>query len=380
MDNLALKLVVYKAVLAAIWSDEAMSKPERSHLSGLIEQLAEGEEERAVFRRHSLAEVSREFVLEQIQELDPKSKHFVFERCLSVLASDKHLQNPDLRFLGLLRKACGIGFFAYHRRLWRLRGDGVRFGSRWRKAVLVISLLTAIMWYFAAPLVRPPEKSSGREIRLREVAMQREPVGSGLEAEWVYRFTRDSFATVEVSIDGEKHAGGSASVLGYDSAGGTYLLTNRHVAGAKLGKGKEMTYKVRFWPDIVVNASLDFASRQHDLAVLYIPILNPQRPALPLRPRAGLEVGQRVYAIGSPLGLKHTFTAGIISAMRDDFLQTDVVVDSGSSGGPLLDAQGRLCGVVTKGHKSKDFNFAHYADDVLEMLVERRKRVGTLRP
>jgi S1-C subfamily serine protease len=41
------------------------------------------------------------------------------------------------------------------------------------------------------------------------------------------------------------------------------------------------------------------------------------------RPRSALDVGERVFASGSPRGLDHTFTAGIISALRDDYLRTD---------------------------------------------------------
>ncbi|HZZ29020.1 MAG TPA: trypsin-like peptidase domain-containing protein [Pirellulales bacterium] len=66
-----------------------------------------------------------------------------------------------------------------------------------------------------------------------------------------------------------------------------------------------------------------------------------------------LEVGEMVWAIGNPFGLDQTITAGIVSAKgRDigdspikDFLQTDVAVNPGSSGGPLVDVNGDVVGV-----------------------------------
>jgi S1-C subfamily serine protease len=52
-------------------------------------------------------------------------------------------------------------------------------------------------------------------------------------------------------------------------------------------------------------------------------------------------------------------------------VQTDATVHSGSSGGPLFDNHGRVCGVVTTSHRQKDFSFALCAERVLEMLEQR---------
>ena len=75
-------------------------------------------------------------------------------------------------------------------------------------------------------------------------------------------------------------------------------------------------------------------------------------PAAPLGDSERLRVGDWVVAIGNPLGLHHTVTAGIVSATRrtlDDsgveFLQTDTALSPGSSGGPLLDLAGRVVGI-----------------------------------
>ena len=61
--------------------------------------------------------------------------------------------------------------------------------------------------------------------------------------------------------------------------------------------------------------------------------------------------GQKVYSIGSPMGLRHTVTGGIISGYREykgrKFIQTDAPINPGNSGGPLIDEQGGLIGINT---------------------------------
>jgi S1-C subfamily serine protease len=121
------------------------------------------------------------------------------------------------------------------------------------------------------------------------------------------------------------------------------------------------------------DAKLDFYSREHDLALLAVKGMKDYAKPIQINLKSGLQVGQPIYAIGSPIGLDHSFTAGVISALRDTYLQTDATIHSGSSGGPLVDHYGSLCGVVTKGHKTKDYGFALYSDAILDVLKERKK-------
>ncbi len=68
---------------------------------------------------------------------------------------------------------------------------------------------------------------------------------------------------------------------------------------------------------------------------------------------ANLQQGDRIYAIGSPVGLRHTVTAGIFSGYRSQgqdgqvYLQTDAAINPGNSGGPLVDEKGYVRGVTT---------------------------------
>jgi serine protease Do len=93
-----------------------------------------------------------------------------------------------------------------------------------------------------------------------------------------------------------------------------------------------------------------------DLAVIKLD--QPPRilPTLAFGDSDGLKVGDWAIAVGSPYGLKHTVTFGIISATgraqmgmldTEDFIQTDAAINPGSSGGPLLDAAGLVVGVNT---------------------------------
>lgn len=91
-------------------------------------------------------------------------------------------------------------------------------------------------------------------------------------------------------------------------------------------------------------------SPTHDLALLSILVYNS--PFIQAVDNGRYpDQGQRVYTIGSPVGLSHTVTSGIISGYRqykeERFIQTDAPINPGNSGGPLIDEQGRVLGVNT---------------------------------
>jgi hypothetical protein len=115
---------------------------------------------------------------------------------------------------------------------------------------------------------------------------------------------------------------------------------------------------------------------RRDLAV--IKIAGVDLPALELGDSNALTVGEPVVVVGSPRGLEGTVTAGILSSVRDSdgfkLLQTDAAVNSGNSGGPIVNAQGQAIGVVSfKLRSAEGLNFAipiNYVRGLLDSLRE----------
>ena len=136
---------------------------------------------------------------------------------------------------------------------------------------------------------------------------------------------------------------GSGFVISADG----YILTNHHViAGAD-------TVKVTLSDRRELEAEVVGSDEQYDVAVLKIEAdgLRWMRPGN----SADLKPGQWVIAIGSPFGLDHSVTAGIVSAVGRSnpyanqqyvpFIQTDVAINRGNSGGPLLNTNGEVVGI-----------------------------------
>lgn len=159
-------------------------------------------------------------------------------------------------------------------------------------------------------------------------------------------------------------AAGSGSGFFIDKNG--HLLTNAHVVnGAKYARLKLQNGDKAVAEVLKVNAQIDVALLKTALT---------DGDALALRSGAPLEVGSDVYAIGSPLGvLNNSMTRGVLSADRvlqgRRVLQSDAAVTFGSSGGPLLDADGRVIAITRGGVESgKGFNFFIPIEEALKAL------------
>ncbi len=129
--------------------------------------------------------------------------------------------------------------------------------------------------------------------------------------------------------------------------GNGYIVTNNHV----IDSADEVW--VTLSDGQVVAAAVVGADPLTDLAVLKVDAPVELIPA-EWGDSDALRVGAPVWAVGSPFGLQHTVTSGIVSATNrlgntpyQDFLQTDAAVNPGNSGGPLVDSQGRVVGVNT---------------------------------
>jgi len=143
---------------------------------------------------------------------------------------------------------------------------------------------------------------------------------------------------------------GTGSGFVWDRHG--HIVTNYHVIA------NAQAAQVRIEDQRSFSASLIGASPEHDLAVLYINVALNQPPPVSIGTSKNLQVGQDVFAIGTPFGLDRTLTTGIISALNrrigvdnnheiSQLIQTDAAINPGNSGGPLLDSSGRLIGINT---------------------------------
>lgn len=98
-----------------------------------------------------------------------------------------------------------------------------------------------------------------------------------------------------------------------------------------------------------VYAKLLTLSDTYDLAYLFIK--EEGCPALAISEVIDLPLGEKVYTIGNPVGLKYSVTSGIVSGAQEyekvNYIQTDAAINPGNSGGPLIDADGRVVGVNT---------------------------------
>jgi S1-C subfamily serine protease len=119
-----------------------------------------------------------------------------------------------------------------------------------------------------------------------------------------------------------------------------------------------------------LKADLVGSDARADIALLKVDAQN--LPFLTYGHSSDLKVGQWVLAIGYPLGLESTVTAGIVSARADSYIQTDAAVNVGNSGGPLLDRSGKLVGInaalTTSTGSYVGYSFAIPADSVKRVV------------
>jgi S1-C subfamily serine protease len=151
-------------------------------------------------------------------------------------------------------------------------------------------------------------------------------------------------------------SGGTGSGVAYKATpdGGTYILTNNHVVA------DSATIVVTPASGERITATLVGTDPDTDIAVVKVPV---KLPLVTIGDSENLVVGQMVVAIGSPFGLQHSVSSGVVSALHRsittalssnttvsayplvDVIQTDAAINPGNSGGALVDRLGRLVGI-----------------------------------
>ncbi|MFD0556411.1 putative serine protease PepD [Stackebrandtia endophytica] len=161
-------------------------------------------------------------------------------------------------------------------------------------------------------------------------------------------------SVVTIWVDNGSGKGGQGSGFVFSPEG--YIVTNQHVAAMAEGDAR---ISVQFSDGTEIPGEVVGGANSTDIAVIKVD--QGDLPALAIADSNSLVVGDPVVAIGAPLGLSHSVTEGIISALdrpvvageseRDSTvtaaIQTDAAINPGNSGGPLVDAGGALVGVNT---------------------------------
>ena len=191
---------------------------------------------------------------------------------------------------------------------------------------------------------------------------------------------RKSVVVISVSgRDGKQQGIGSGFVISEDGL----IATNAHV----IGEGRPISVQFHDGKQVAVT-SVHATQRAADLAIIKVDLKN--LPILELGDASTLKQGQGVVAIGNPHGLKHSIVSGVVSGTREiegrNMIQLAMPIEPGNSGGPLLDLQGRVRGIITmKSLVTNNLGFAVMVNALKPLLekpnpvsMDRWLTIGTL--
>ena len=237
----------------------------------------------------------------------------------------------------------------------------------------------AVFAFAAAPPATEPAREPAVRMPVSELQQPAVPApptatSAGADPKAVYEGAKASVGEIRAATPQ-----GESTGTGFIVSSDGLMVTNAHVVegaqeiNVKLGDG-----------GAELPAQLLGGDASQDLAVLYVHAGPSGLPALKLASDP-VEVGDPVYAIGSPFGLSQTFTSGIVSAVGRDIqapdgsaitgvIQTDAAINPGNSGGPLLDASGAVVGVnsqiASRGGGNDGIGFAVPATTVQALLAQ----------
>ena len=236
----------------------------------------------------------------------------------------------------------------------KLRWPGSNWGSIALFALGITAALLAILSY--ALLFPPPEAITETDVDKSIAAAMASATPPAAYSAQIYQIILPSLVLIQTT--GEAEAGeeqgrgiGSGVVVNEEGA----ILTAFHVVS-----GADQI-RVAYADGTQVDAEIDAAEPENDIAVLR-PLDTPGLivPAVLGNPYA-MSVGDEAYAVGNPLGLTASLSAGVISGFDrsipigegenttrlERLIQFDTAVNPGNSGGPLLNRQGQVVGIVT---------------------------------
>ena len=270
-------------------------------------------------------------------------------------------------------------------------------------ALAAVLAAAAVFWDWSVPRhnrIDPFDfdfdyRDSGEDRGSQEIAIPAWPAGQGcslpvvqehgpsLTAQEVYRLVNPEVAVVLADLGDGSASVGTGVIFSQDG----YLITNYHVVEG----GQECT--VALDSGRSYEAKYVAGDADSDLAVLKVE--GQDLPAAVFGDSDLLTVGDKVYAIGNPLGveLRGTLTDGIVSAIDRDvevedrtmtLLQTNAALNSGNSGGPLINEYGQVVGINTIKMTSRYSNIEGLGFAIpsayMERIVNDLLTFGSLQP
>lgn len=164
---------------------------------------------------------------------------------------------------------------------------------------------------------------------------------------------------------------GEWSGSGFIVSSDGYIVTNWHV----IEDADEGSISVKLLDEKTLPATVHANADKRDLAVLKVD--SSSLPVVQFAASDELASGQKVAAIGAPLGFEHSVTSGVVSSTsrkidEQEFIQIDAAINKGSSGGPVINEDGQVVGVAVIGFTDADnVALAIPSTDVMRFLREK---------
>lgn len=245
----------------------------------------------------------------------------------------------------------------------------------------VVGIFSALQWLLRSGEANP---ALARDVRAPRSADEQTNID-------IYKKNNDAVVNVQTSVAdmfGSSYQAGTGSGVVIDAKRG-YVVTNSHVIRDANGIAVTLANGAAYQVELIGQ------DPDNEIALVKIPKPPKDLVQAQLGDSEGLEVGQRVLAIGNPFGLNRTLTTGIISSLGrsimsqngrliEDVIQTDAAINPGNSGGPLLDAAGRVIGlntaIISRTGESAGIGFAIPVNQIKLALPQLKKYGRVLRP
>jgi len=227
----------------------------------------------------------------------------------------------------------------------------------WRTAALALALVVA------APAGGSAETLGETYRRVNPAVVVIRARGEDVEAQGVVRF-KEIGSDVLITADGK-------------------VATAAHVVHSM------NEIMVEFLGEEPVKARVISSEPRADISIIQVSVVPPDATVAKLADSDPIRVGDSVFIVGAPYGLSHSLSQGIISARWEadtvtkdfplaEFFQTDAVINTGNSGGPMFTRAGDLIGIVShnisKSGGSEGLGFVVTSNTVRKLLVERNRR------